>query len=59
MAAREAVRLATAGEPEPEYGMLGLMFAALEAANGAGVTWVESMNYILEKFEGFSSAEDK
>lgn len=40
-----------AGEPEPLYAQLHLMRAALEAAQSTGVTWAESMNYLLDKFD--------
>lgn len=38
-------------EPEPEYGFLHLTFAAKRAADEAGVTFIESAEYLIQKFE--------
>lgn len=42
---------ATKDEPNPEYGRLHLMAAALDAADQTGESWVTCLHYFLERFE--------
>jgi hypothetical protein len=38
-------------EPNPEFGALHLIAAALDASADTGTTWVEAMAYFLRKFQ--------
>jgi hypothetical protein len=38
-------------EPKPEFGALHLIAAALDIANDTDVTWLDAMQYLLDKFE--------
>lgn len=44
------VREVVKDEPEPEYGFLHIVFMAKQAADGAGVSVVDSINYMLQKW---------
>lgn len=48
--ARDAVREAVAGEPDPTYGELHLTHAALVAADENRTSWAEEMLILLAKF---------
>lgn len=50
-AACDRLRLMTKDEPEPEYGFMHLLLAAKEAADGAGVTLIQSIDYMVDKWE--------
>jgi len=49
---RALLRLNSAVEmdPEPDYAVLHLANAALDAAAGTGTTWAEAMNALLDRF---------
>ena len=38
-------------EPKPEFGALHLIAAALDIASDTDVTWLDAMQYLLDKFE--------
>lgn len=38
-------------EPEPEYGKLHLLFAAQQASFDTGISIVDSINYMIQKFQ--------
>lgn len=44
---RESVK----NDPMPEYAFLHILFSAKEAAEGAGVTPLQSIEYMLQKWE--------
>lgn len=51
VAARLRVFVATENEPNPEYGRLQLLSAAMDAAAETGETWITCIHYFMDKFE--------
>lgn len=49
---RQRVRDAVKDEPNPEFGLLHLMCAAVDTSEGTGLPWAECMKYYMDKFDG-------
>lgn len=42
-------------EPTPEFGKLHLVFAALDASDQTGESWVVAMNYLMDQFDNMKA----
>lgn len=47
----DRVRNAVKDEPNPEFGLLHLLCAAVDASEGTGVAWAECMKYYMDQFD--------
>lgn len=56
-AAVERIRLSTAGEPEPEYGMLHLVGVALQSARDTKSSFADAANFMMDRFDKVTDAE--
>ena len=54
----ERVRELTGGEPVPEYGMLQLICASKSTADSTGVPWIDSLEYIINRYNQMETAND-
>lgn len=50
----ELLRETTANEPDPEFGFLHLLFSAKTAADDSGATIVQSITYMMSRWEEHS-----
>lgn len=47
----DRIRAAVKDEPEPEFGFLHLVFAAVDACDQTGEPWTVCMKYLMDKFD--------
>lgn len=57
IAVGDRVIMAVKDEPNPEYGALHLMAAGLDASEQTGVSWIDAMTYLLNKFDNMERDE--